>query len=301
MLSILIPVYNYNVIPLVFELQKQCVKNNIIFEIIVCDDGSTHYTAENQKINDLENCHFFLLENNIGRSTIRNLLSQKAQYDALLFLDSDIIPIQDDFIKTYVEQINNDEKIVYGGIEYQKEKPKENQILRWKYGHAREALSVAQRQKNPYLSFLTLNFLIHKNIFKKVSFNETIPNLRHEDTLFSYNLMQENIKIEHISNPVYHFGLDTFENAIRKENESLIALKYLTDTQLLPYNYTKISKIVLKIQKLKMIGLFAFFFKITQVAFLKNLSSSKPSLFIFDLYKLGYLCHLKKNKAAPIL
>ncbi len=40
MLSILIPVFNYNIYPLVSELQ-QAIIENIVFEIITIDDAST--------------------------------------------------------------------------------------------------------------------------------------------------------------------------------------------------------------------------------------------------------------------
>jgi hypothetical protein len=295
MLSILIPTYNYNVYPLVLELQKQCLECEIVFEILVQDDGSKLFLDENQEINSLKNCRFEVLEKNTGRSAIRNLLAKKAKFNSLLFFDADTIPIKNHLIKNYIEQINEEEKIVYGGIEYQKEKPVKSQILRWKYGHSREALTVEKRKKNPYLSFLTLNFLIHKNIFDKVSFNETIPNLRHEDTLFSYNLMQQKIKIIHIANPVFHLGLDDFEIAIKKENESILGLKYLIDHKLLPTDYVRISKIATRIDKLKLNFSFAFFYNISRFIFLKNLSSKNPSLFIFDLYRLSYLCKLNSN------
>ena len=295
MLSILIPTYNYNVVPLVMELRKQCLECNIIFEILVFDDGSKLFLDENQKINSFENCRFEVLEKNIGRSAIRNLLVKKAKFNSLLFLDADTIPIHNHFIKSYITQINEDEKVVYGGIKYQKEKPKRNQVLRWKYGNSREALSVEKRQENPYLSLLTLNFLTHKTVFSTVSFNETIPNLRHEDTLFSYNLKQQKINIIHIENPVYHLGLDDFEVAIKKENESILGLKYLINHQLLPTEYVRLSKIAAKIKKLKLNFAFAFFYKMTRSIFLKNISSNNPSLFIFDLYRLGNLCNLNSK------
>ena len=295
MLSILIPTYNYNVYPLVSEIHKQCLECRIEFEILVFDDGSKQFLVENEAINCIENCYFKVLEKNIGRSAIRNLLAQKAKFEWLLFLDADTIPIQNLFIRNYIVQINEDEKIVYGGIKYQKEKPKKNQVLRWKYGNSREALSVEKRKENPYLSLLTLNFLIHKNIFDKVSFNESIPNLRHEDTLFSYNLKQQKIKILHFENPVFHLGLDDFDVAIKKENESVLGLKYLIDHKLLPSDYVRLSKIAAKIDKLKLNFAFALFYKITKPIFLKNIASNNPSLFIFDLYRLGNLCNLNSK------
>lgn len=295
MLSILIPTYNYNVVPSVLVLHKQCSECRIEFEILVFDDYSQLFLDSNQEINSLENCRFEILEKNIGRSAIRNLLASKAKFAHMLFLDADTIPIHNNFIKKYIANVNKDEKVVYGGIEYQKEKPKKNRFLRWKYGQAREALSVEKRQENPYLSLLTLNFLIHKNIFEKVSFNETIPNLRHEDTLFSYNLKQQKIKIIHIENPVFHLGLDAFDVAIKKEHDSLLGLKYLIDHKLLPADYVRLSKIAAKIDALNLNFAFVLFYKITKLHFLKNLSSNNPSLFIFDLYRLGNWCNLNSK------
>ena len=61
MLSILIPVYNYNVVPLVLELHKQCLECEIDFEIFCQDDESnSDLNTKNEIINSLENCCFFV-------------------------------------------------------------------------------------------------------------------------------------------------------------------------------------------------------------------------------------------------
>ncbi len=292
MLSVLIPTYNYNVFELIKTIQEQLEKTGIEYEIICLDDASKELFSENELISGLINCHFSQLETNIGRSKIRNLLAKKAKYDWLLFLDSDVLPKENTFISKYVSYLNEEIKIVNGGLLYKEEKPEQIKLLRWLYGKNRESLSPDERKKSPYLRLLTLNFLIHKSIFDVVSFNETIPNLRHEDTLFSFNLMQKNIKVIHIDNPIYHLGLDPFEKAINKENESLIALKYLIDKQLISPNYVSISKLYIRIKKLKLRFALLYFHKITNKFFIKNLSGSNPSLLVFDLYRLGYLCSI---------
>ena len=237
MLSILIPTYNYEVYELVKVLNKQALDAKIEYEIIVLDDGSQKFQTENNKINEFQFCTYEILKVNVGRSAIRNLLAKKAAFDNLLFLDSDTIPINNNFISNYILQITKEEKIISGGILYSKLKPRESQLLRWKYGNSREALSAKVRKKNPYLRLLTLNFMIKKTVFEKVSFNESIPNLRHEDTLFSYELKNHNIQVEHIENPVYHLGLDEFEIAIKKENESLIAMKIILSIKKIIFDF----------------------------------------------------------------
>lgn len=292
MLSILIPTYNYNIVALVSEIHQQISTTNTPFEIICLDDASTLFVAENQTITQFSNTNYEILSNNVGRSKIRNLLAQKAKYDWLLYLDADVIPKDADFIKRYLPFLNDEIKIVNGGLEYQTEKPEKDKLLRWYYGKEREALSAEKREKSSYISFLTLNFLIHKSLFKEINFNEDIPNMRHEDTLFSYHLMQLQIPIKHINNPIYHLGLDTFEHAMRKEHESLFALKNLLEQHLIEWNYIKISRVFRLLQQLCLVQVVAFFHDKTRVFFLKNLASHQPSLFIFDIYRLGYLCKL---------
>jgi hypothetical protein len=273
-------------------LNTQAKEAKIQFEIIVLDDGSQKFHSENNKINEFQFCSYEILKVNVGRSAIRNLLAKKAVFDNLLFLDSDTIPISNNFISNYLLQINKVEKIVSGGILYSKLKPQESQLLRWKYGNYREAISAKIREENPYLRLLTLNFMIKKSVFEKVSFNENIPNFRHEDTLFSYDLKQQNILVEHIENPVYHLGIDEFDVAIIKENESLIALKFLIESKLLPPDYIGLSKLFYRIKLMQLLFVLKVFYKLTKPFLLKNLDSKNPSLFIFDLYRLGYFSSL---------
>ncbi|MET3026725.1 glycosyltransferase family 2 protein [Flavobacterium sp. UW10123] len=293
MLSILIPVYNYDVLPLASELVKQCNSCGIIFEIICLDDASQSFILENQRINQFENASYSILEKNMGRSAIRNLLAKKAVYENLLFLDADTIPVNDNFIAKYISQITNDEKVIYGGILYQSTEPSKNNLFRWIYGKKREALEVSERIKNTHLSFLTLNFLIKKSVFTKVRFNEEIPNLRHEDTLFSFDLKQNQIDIVHIENPVFHLGLEDSKTFLRKSEEAVLGLKNLVDSNLIPSEYTKLSSYFKSIKKYHLEGIIVFVFKVFKPAMTKQFLSRKPSLFLFDIYRLGYYCSLK--------
>lgn len=293
MLSILIPVYNYTIFTLVETVYKQTLECNIPFEIICLDDASQEFATENQRINQFENTSYSILEKNIGRSAIRNLLAQKAVYENLLFLDADTFPVHNNFISKYIAQITNKEKVIYGGILYQSAKPSKNELLRWIYGRKREALPVSDRIKNPHLSFLTLNFLIKKSIFTKVRFNEDIPNLRHEDTLFSFNLKQNQIEVIHIDNPVFHLGLEDSKTFLRKSEEAVLGLKNLVDSNLIPSEYTKLSSYFKSIKKYHLQGIIAFGFKILKPAMTKQFLSRKPSLYLFDMYRLGYYCSLK--------
>ena len=298
MLSILIPTYNYKVNVLVSELHAQGTGCEIEFEILCYEDGSKNpeIISVNQSINLLKNTTYKVLDSNIGRSSIRNLLAKDAKHELLLFLDADVIPVKNNFISEYLNSISDSTKIIYGGIRYQAECPKKTHLLRWVYGKNREALPVTKRNENVYLSFLTLNFIIRKTIFNTVSFNEDIPNLRNEDTLFSYNLKQAKIAIEHIENPVYHLGLEDSNTFLRKSIESQDAMNQFLEEDLIDIKYTLITKTIYRLKKIKLDRLFSMTYPFTKKIFIANLLSSRPSLFIFDLHKLSYLCYISKNE-----
>jgi len=142
MLSILIPTYNYNIEALVTELHAQSTACDIDFEILCYDDGSINLEIieENKSINVLKNTTYKVLDSNIGRSSIRNLLAKDANYDLLLFLDADVIPVKDDFISKYLNSISDATNNLW---RYSiPRKVLKSHLLRWVYGK-REALSVS--------------------------------------------------------------------------------------------------------------------------------------------------------------
>ncbi|EPR73904.1 Glycosyl transferase family protein [Winogradskyella psychrotolerans RS-3] len=298
MISVLIPVYNYNISELVSEVHKQLITSEIPFEILCYDDCSNDIKFQdyNNTINTLSHCAYTILQKNIGRSAIRNKLAKDAKFDWCLFLDADVMPKNDDFISTYLKSISEKSEVIYGGILYQEKRVDDAQLLRWIYGNKREALSAEVRNKNTYLSFLTLSFLIHKSVFNTVHFNEDIPNLRHEDTLFSYNLKEANINIQHIDNPVYHLGLEDSKTFLQKSLDSVEAINLFINQDLLPSNYTRITNIYSKIKDNVISKVLASVYYKYEATFKKNLLGKNPSLLVFDLYRLSYYCTLNSKK-----
>lgn len=296
MLSILIPTYNYSVFGLVKELSSQAQRLGITFEIRVLDDCSPNPSEENEQINAIANSYYQKLERNIGRSSIRNLLAKSAVYDTLLFLDADVEVLSEDFISNYLNALQPDTQIIYGGIVYQKEKPASDQILRWAYGNEREALRVEERQKDPHISFLTLNFIVRKNIFDLLSFNEEIPNLRHEDTLFALDAKKKEVSVAHIENPVRHLGLESSSVFLQKSIESVEALHLFIKEGLISAGETKLSGFAENLNRFGMSGIVFWLLKPFKKNMAKNLLSAKPSLLLFDLYRLTYYLELKSQK-----
>lgn len=297
MLSILIPVYNFDVRKLVIELAEQCRTATIPFEVILLDDASTpQYRIINKALGNLPDIRYEELPINVGRAKIRNLLLEKAQYTSLLFIDCDSALPDDLFIRRYLPFIGQ-EIIVYGGRVYEDEPPANPDLyLHWYYGTYREVMPVADRQKAPNQSFMTNNFLIHKSVFGKIRFNEVIRGYGHEDTLFGYELKKNNMLITHIDNPVVHIGLETSRELLRKSKNSIRNLRrILIDNREHSAMAEDISLLhsYLRARKLGIDNLISRLFKRFEPAIIQNLESKNPRLILFDLFKLGYLCSIK--------
>ena len=296
MLSILIPIYNYNAYPLVLELHEQCTSCGIHFEIITIDDASSEYQSKNSSIQFLTNCSFVELSQNIGRSKIRNLLASKANYDWLLYLDCDTFPKNSSFISNYIKQINlSVKKVFFGGLVYTKEKPDNDQLLRWIFGQKREAVAVSERRKNPYKTTFVSNLLIKKTVFDRFSFNEKITNYGYEDFTFIQNLKLQNFEIEHIENPVFHLNLETSLLFLSKTKTALETLLFISKTNSKVEIDSKIIKTHKILCDLKIDLLIALLFQKVESRLEHHLTSEKPTLLAFDCYKIGYFCYLNSK------
>lgn len=290
MISILIPCYNYNAFDLVSRLEKECLTLGIVFEIISIDDASFSTLNEvNQKINMLTNCKFFESKKNIGRVANRQLLSQKAQYKWLLYIDVDVKPLSDNFIKVYVNEIKKGFEVVFGGFNY---KNIERNNLRYLFGKSREDVQSVIRNKNPYKYIISSNFLVKKVIFDKINKNINI-NGYGMDYFFGALLKENLVSINHIDNEVTHYGLDDNSKFLAKTKEALENLHYLNTNKLINKNDITILKYY---RLFNFFGLKKIISKLVNIfskSIESNLKGSNPSLFVFDLYRLSYLCSLK--------
>lgn len=288
MLSVLIPTYNYNAFLLVKKIHEQLVLENIVFEIICFDDGSnSSININNEEINTLSNATFIAFKKNVGRSAIRNLLAEKATFNWLLFLDADVLPISDNFIKNYIMYFNSDKIVFCGGIKYQ-DSTENQKYLRYKYGKKNEEISLNKRRQNPSKYFFTSNFLIQKAVFLKIKFEEKLVDYGKEDLLFSMDLITQGYKIEQIENEVYHLGIDDNALFIQKTKKAMKNLIFLEKSNLIDVDSMQLLKLIHKISRFKLLRPIAFL----QPVF-ENLATNKSSVFFLNCMKVSYLCLLK--------
>ena len=230
MLSILVPIYNFNVVKLVQALKKQCDKLGIDYEILCFDDMSDQkYKDVNRVLSDYFRVNYTELSKNLGRAKIRNWLIKSASYKYLLFLDCDSKVVSKEFIKNYIEQKDKGD-VISGGRVYSKKPPKAfSKKLHWLYGVKKESKDAKFRSKHSVSYFHSNNFLAKNDTFKNIKFDEKIEGYGYEDLLLAQQIIDQGFTIKHIQNPVEHLGLEKAKVFIEKSEkaiDNLLRLKY---------------------------------------------------------------------------
>ncbi len=293
MLSICIPVFNWDITQLVHALHKQADRLNVPAEIVLLDDGSRPQIKEaNRPLADLPLVKYEELKENAGRSRIRNLLFDKSSYRYLLILDCDTMVTSHGYLKKYLETAFSG-IVVCGGRTYGEKPVNRKELLHWLVGSKREVNTAAQRQKNSYHDFITGNFMIDRQVFEKIRFHESLSGYGHEDTLFGYELFKHKIPVEHIDNPLVHLGLENTDEFLRKTTEglqNLIKTYELVNHDPEYARMVKILRIYLRIRKFGLHKLLGKLSGVLEKPMEQHLKGTHPSLLIFDLYKLCMLC-----------
>ena len=293
MLSILIPIYNFEVYNLVEALQQQGGALGLDFEIRCYDDASAEkFQLRNRSIRQLEAVVYQEFNENQGRSRIRNLLAESARYDYLLFMDCDSAVVRSDYLEEYLKHLNAS-SILYGGRSYSSDKPSLNYIFHWTYGIEREVQTSKQRQLKPYKSFMTNNFLIPRDIYQSIGLDERLKQYGHEDTLFGLELEAKKIPIIHLDNPLEHIGLESVDIFLGKTKHGIENLFFLAQSN--SRIDTKLLRVYKKLKYYNLVGIISRCLNLLRPFLLSNLRSRNPKMFNFDLYKLGLLIEESKN------
>ena len=88
-ISLLIPVFDYDIVALVHSMKNALGKVPEFCEILIGDDGSSAEYKEKYRSLEGDGVRVISSEKNIGRAAIRNKLALEAKGDYLLFIDAD--------------------------------------------------------------------------------------------------------------------------------------------------------------------------------------------------------------------
>ncbi len=289
-LSIAIPTRNDDCSQTVSKLLEQARRETSLdFEILIADDASDNAEVIRQLniIGNQEGCRLIRLKENVGRAAVRNMLAREAKYDKVLFIDAGVDINNQDFLKTYILHAN-DADIVCGGwkTEVGAETAKAN--LRAKYElDCEKNHTPLQRNKHPYRSFRTVNFLVHKDILLNNPFPADMTGYGYEDVVFGKQAEKAGCTVLHIDNPVVYKSYEDNEAFVNKTIQSVNTL-YIYRERI--GQYSKLHSIAFRLRKLRLDSLMVFLYKQRSETWKKQLCGNCPSLRMLSLLKLG--CYL---------
>lgn len=290
-LSILIPTRNDVCLKQIRELRQLASSiEGLQFEILVSDDASTDEESLrlNAKINQIDRCKLLRRTENTGRAANRNFLARQAHYEWLLFLDCNVGIPNERFLRNYLETSESD--VVNGGIFAKTDKSLSNNNLRYMYEKKIEAAHTAsERNKRPYQSFRTSNFMVRRSVMMSHPLDESVPGYGYEDVLFGKTLCDNKIHILHIDNPVVITQFESNEQYVAKVEEALRTLHALQDKL---KGYSPLLTAADKLRKTGLINAFKRLFNAKAKPIRTNLTGASPSIKLLNFYKLGYFLSL---------
>ncbi|MBJ6109927.1 glycosyltransferase [Hymenobacter sp. BT523] len=288
-LSVLIPVYNWEVGALVNSLRAQRPDWPGPVEILLLDDGSRpEFRAANRLLGAHAGVQYQELPLNVGRAAIRNQLAAAAQHEWLLLLDNDSSLPDSRFLARYAAA-RAQAPVLIGGTSYRAAPPADPALrLRWLYGQTREARAASERRAQPYQQLTVNNALIQADVFRQYPLDEQLTGYGHEDTQFGEALAVAGVPVRHLDNPVLHEGLEPAAVFLHKSEQAVRNLAQVHRQQGLGTD-SRLLQTALRLQRLHLARAARAALAAAAPTLRRQLLTAAPSLRLFDLLKLHWL------------
>ena len=297
-ISALIPTRNDICLPLVESLVESAGRAGLEeFEVVVVDDGSDmeEVKSANKAVGGLPGCRYVEIGRNVGRGAARNRLAGLARYGRLLFLDADNGICDKDFIGRYAAAVG---EVVCGGVAVPDRLPGMEGNLRYAYERSVSNGRTAEaRSKRPYCNFTTANFMISRELFGKMPFDECLRSYGYEDVLMGKRLEDAGAVLSHIANPVVFTVFEpngVFVSKTIQALDNLYAIRDVIGIHSKLLNYCRaMSRIGAARAAYSALSLF-------KGRMQRNIEGGNPSVAVFQFYKLYRLLGLMLCRVQPI-
>ncbi len=296
MLSILIPTYNFDCLPLISELATACdacsrQDSAFDYEILVLDDASPNHTLSGHveagcsrmpKVRWMSNVH------NEGRSRSRATLLTEAQGKWVLMVDDDARLVNPHFITNYWS-MRHCADVICGDLVNPAHCPPGHE-LRHRYERSAEPRRTAsKRNRHPYERFTTFNFMALRSAIAPIGFNPDIREYGYEDVLLGFELQARGVSLLHTDNPLLHTGIDSNAEFLSKTRA---AMRTLATLPLSARQRIGASRLSLQLERCRLRYVAALLLRPLLPLLEHQLLSHRPCLFALKLYKLGYFLNL---------
>ena len=234
---------------------------------------------------------------NIGRAAIRNRLAAAARGRWLLFVDCDAQVPPSFSLRNYLLTAAPDgdaaapaHAVVSGGLLNPTAEPAPGCELRWSYEQEAQGRFAASRlNRQEKVPFRTFSFLILRDLFLRVGFDETIRRYGYEDVLFGIALERLGQRPYYIDNPLLNGDIEPNDVFLAKTEEALRTLHTIPGGL---HGYSPLENAALRLRRLHLAAPVRQLFRLLRRPLRRHLLGPRPGLRRFAFYKLGYFLDL---------
>jgi glycosyltransferase involved in cell wall biosynthesis len=221
-LSVLSPIFRNDPARLIDALGRECALDpGLAVELVLVDDGSGDpalLAALEQAVEAFPApASLVAFGANQGRSAARNRLMQEARGPYLLFLDSDMLPDQPDFLAAWERLIDKvAPTIAYGGFTTRQVPDDPALRLARVLAERVDCLGARDRMARGGIAVATSNLLVRADVMQDVPFDDGFSGWGWEDVDWALRAVAAGYAVAHVDIPATHLGLDEPEVLLRK-------------------------------------------------------------------------------------
>ncbi len=223
-LSVLIPFLRDDPADLLSLLDREAPALNDQVELILLDDGTADPALTARLTAQVDALalpvHLITLTANEGRSIGRNRLASAARGASLLFLDSDMRPDHDRFLRTWAALTREQSPAVaFGGFSLLQAPDEARFAVHRRMAARSDCLSHDRRALQPEKYVFSSNLLVRRDVFEAEAFDPGFSGWGWEDVEWAMRVSRR-FPVLHVDNPATHMGLDTVETLAAKYEQS---------------------------------------------------------------------------------
>jgi len=222
-LSVLIPFYKDDPTELLKSLLSETLETTGV-EILIYDDGSADPDLNAKICAIVKAAHsrvqFLIADKNSGRSAARNALKQNANADWVLFLDADMRPVSDTFLRDYTKLISTRVgDVIFGGFTVPEKAETPDQELHRALSEVSDCLTLAARQAAGPQFVASSNLCVRKEVLLVEDFDDGFQGWGWEDSEWAARVAKK-FELIHADIPALHLGLESTDTLLRRFKSS---------------------------------------------------------------------------------
>ena len=180
-------------------------------EIVAWDDGTgdAELTARVEAlVGEFSALRLVTAARNAGRAAARNGLVRAARGKWLLFLDADMRPLRDDFLRRYLDAVACGESdIMFGGFVVRDTGPRGTELHR-ELSRRSDCRSAEWRRQHGPQHVASSNLLVRRDVLEAEGFDSGFEGWGWEDSEWAARVSKR-FRLAHLDNPAVHLGLES--------------------------------------------------------------------------------------------